>query len=111
MGHYEFFGEVVVDTHAVNRAFAGGMVGWSDMQLIEATWDHVHSAERPLVPHPGWHVADRLDIADLDDEDAHGWTGDLGRRHYGDPTAKWSVFHHEVSPVLGLLTDGGRTIR
>jgi hypothetical protein len=87
------------------------LVGDANMQLIVAVWWHVHTAERPLAEVPGWHVVDRLDVADLEDERDHGWRGELGRRRFGDPTARWTVFHKENHPRLGLLLDGGRTIR
>jgi len=111
MGQDEMFGEVLLETR-LRRGFSHlQTIGGTNMELIEADWDHVHTAERPLHPHPGWHVADRVDVADLDDEEAHDWDGDIGRRSYGQPTARWTMIHREVSPELGLLLDGGRTIR
>ncbi|HEY5937205.1 MAG TPA: hypothetical protein VIU61_21290, partial [Kofleriaceae bacterium] len=86
------------------------LVGDVDMQIIAANWDHVGTAERPLSEHPGWRVVDRLDIADLASERGHGWHGELGRRKVGDPTARWSLVHREVT-ARGLTIDGGRTIR
>jgi hypothetical protein len=41
---------------------------------------------------------------------AHRWTGALGRRRLGDPTARWSLSGREVG-AHGLVLDGGRTIR
>lgn len=110
MGQAEFYGDVVKTTPLPPPFGKRRLVGDHDMQLITATWDHAHTAERPLVPITGWHLADRLDIADLASERAHGWRGQLGRRAYADPTAKWSFVHKETGEH-GLLIDGGRTIR
>jgi hypothetical protein len=109
MGQSEFFGEVVRRT-SLPPPFAPRLIGGQDLQLIAATWDHAHTAERPLDEHPGWRVVDRVDIADLASEQAHAWRGALGRRAFGDPTARWSLFHRETRPS-GLTLDGGRTIR
>ncbi|MDQ3366128.1 MAG: hypothetical protein M3680_11945 [Myxococcota bacterium] len=111
MGQGEMFGEVLRSTPLAPPFHHRRLVGDQDMQLIVARWDHVHTAERPLVVQPGWHVVDRLDLADLASERAHAWRGDLGRRRFGDPTARWTVFHKETHPDHGLLLDGGRTLR
>ena len=111
MGQAEFYGDVVLATPLPAPFSKRRLVGDQDMQLITATWDHAHTAERPLVPAAGWHLADRLDVADLASERAHHWRGQLGRRAYADPTAKWSFVHKETGSVHGLLIDGGRTIR
>jgi len=110
MGQAEFFGEVVLQTPLPPPFSKRRLIGDADMQLIAATWDHAHTAERPLDEHAGWHVADRVDIADIASEHAHRWHGALGRRNFADPTARWSVVHREVG-AHGLLVDGGRTIR
>ncbi|MCX5741581.1 MAG: hypothetical protein NT062_03675 [Proteobacteria bacterium] len=110
LGNAEFFGEVLKHTPLHPGFDTRRLVGDNDMQVIEARWDHVGTAERPLEPHPGWAVVDRLDIADLASERAHGWHGELGRRKLGDPTARWSFVAREVGDH-GLLLDGGRTIR
>jgi hypothetical protein len=110
MGQAEFFGEVVLATPLPPPFSKRRMIGDADMQLIAATWDHAHTAERPLDEHLGWHIADRVDIADIVSERAHHWHGALGRRNFADPTARWSFVHREVG-VQGLLVDGGRTIR
>jgi hypothetical protein len=110
MGQDEFFGEVVIATPLAPAFSPRRSIGDHDMQLIAAVWDHAHTAERPLDPALGWHIADRVDIADVADERAHLWRGELGRRRFGDPTARWSVFHREVR-AGGLVLDGGRTIR
>lgn len=111
MGQGEFFGDVVLETPLARQFHRRRLVGDSNMQLIAARWWNVHTAERPFAVPDGWRVVDRVDVADIADERAHGWRGELGRRHFGDPTARWSVFHKEVHPALGLLLDGGRTIR
>ncbi len=72
-----------------------------ELQLIEARWDHVATAERPLTPHPGWHVVDRVDVADLDDEASHRWHADIGGKQR-------TLIHRETGPALAI--DGGRTI-
>jgi len=111
MGQNELYGDVLLETHLARPFSQRRSVGGPNMEVIEADWTHVHTAERPLRPHPGWHVADRVDVADVDDEEGHAWSADLGRRRFRDPTARWSVFHREISPTDGLLLDGGRTIR
>jgi hypothetical protein len=111
MGQGELFGEVVLETPLGKQFHRRRLVGDSNMQLIAARWYHVHTAERPFAEPDGWHVVDRVDIADVADERAHGWRGKLGRRKFGDPTARWSLFHKDTHPSLGLLLDGGRTIR
>jgi len=111
MGQGEFFGDVLVQTPLARPFHARRLVGDADMQLIAARWDHAHTAERPLDAPAGWHVVDRLDLADLASERAHAWHGALGRRKLGDPTARWTLFHKETHPTHGLLLDGGRTIR
>jgi hypothetical protein len=110
MGQSEFYGEVVLATPLGPPFSRRRLIGDNDMQLITAVWDHVHTAERPLHPAAGWHLVDRLDIADIANERAHGWRGQLGRRAFADPTAKWSFVHKETGEQ-GLLIDGGRTIR
>jgi len=110
MGQDEFFGEVVRATPIPPAFSPRRFIGDHDMQLIATVWDHVHTAERPLSPVPGWHLVDRVDVADVADERAHGWSGQIGRHQFGDPTARWSVFHREVR-ASGLVLDGGRTIR
>jgi hypothetical protein len=79
------------------------------MQILPAVWDHAGTGERPINDHSGWSVVDRVDIADLRSERAHGWVGRMGRRRFGDPTARWSIV--ERSTANGLVIDGGRTIR
>lgn len=110
MGTDEFYGRVLFTTPLRPGFEPRRLAGDSNMQVIEAVWDHVGTAERPITPHPGWAVVDRLDIADLASERAHGWRGAQGRRRMGDPTAKWSFVAREIG-AQGLLIDGGRTIR
>jgi hypothetical protein len=110
MGSHEWWGEVLLDTPLHPGIEPRRMVGDQDMQLIVANWDHVHTGERPLNDHTGWAVVDRVDIADMASERAHRWVGKMGRRHVGDPTARWSITERETTGV-GLVIDGGRTIR
>ena len=110
LGTNELFGEVLLQTPLRPGIVKGRLVGDVDMQIIVANWDHVGSAELPLSVIEGWHVVDRLDVADLASERGHDWVGAIGRRKVGDPTARWSVVHREVTP-RGLAIDGGRTIR
>jgi hypothetical protein len=111
MGQGELFGEVILETPLGRQFHKRRLVGDSNMQLIAARWYNVHTAERPLASPDRWRVVDRIDIADVASERAHGWRGAMGRRKFGDPTAKWTMFHKETHPQLGLLLDGGRTIR
>ncbi|MDB4954288.1 MAG: hypothetical protein JWO36_1857 [Myxococcales bacterium] len=110
LGSAEWFGPVLLDTPLRPGFEPRRMVGDHDMQVIVANWDHAHTGERPLLEHPGWAVVDRIDVADLASERAHGWVGRIGRRRFGDPTARWSVVERETFGV-GLVIDGGRTIR
>ena len=110
LGQGELYGEVLFHTPLQPGFEAGRLVGDGDMQIIAASWDHVGTGERPLTAHAGWTLVDRLDVANLASERAHGWRGALGRRSFGDPTARWSIVGREVGP-RGLVLDGGRTIR
>ncbi|MFT3697418.1 MAG: hypothetical protein QM831_30020 [Kofleriaceae bacterium] len=113
MGSQDFFGEAVLHTSLRPGLPTGKLkrlVGEADMQVLPAIWDHAHSAERPIDDHTGWNVVDRIDIADMASERAHHWKGGLGRRHFGEPTAKWSMVEREQLEA-GLMIDGGRTIR
>ena len=110
LGTAELFGDVLLHTSLRPGFERRRLVGDADMQVIEARWDHVGTGERPLTAHPGWDVVDRVDVADLASEAAHGWVGALGRRRLGDPTARWSVVGREAG-ARGLILDGGRTIR
>jgi hypothetical protein len=110
MGQNEFYGDVLMHTYLTGGFAKSRLAGEGDMQVIAATWDHAGTGERPVNDHPGWAIVDRVDIADLASERAHHWHGALGRRHFGDPTARWSVVEREVG-TQGLIVDGGRTIR
>ncbi|HSK01871.1 MAG TPA: hypothetical protein VK932_11545, partial [Kofleriaceae bacterium] len=109
----EFAGAVVLETWRP-RWSGPGQGRWPGpggaLRLVAASWDRAGTAERPLDPHPGWRVVDRVDVADLAAERGHGWRGELGRRRPGDPPARGSLLHREVRPT-GLALDGGRTIR
>lgn len=110
IGTTELFGPTLratpLEPAIEKRRFAGD----GNMEVLVANWDLMGTAELPLVERAGWRVVDRVDIADLASERAHGWRGDLGRRKHGDRTAKWSFVAREVGE-RGLLLDGGRTIR
>ncbi len=110
VGTTEFFGEDLYHTPLGPRLDPRPLVGDRDLQLIAASWDHAGSGERPLHDHAGWAIVDRVDVADLVSEAAHGWTGALGPRWIGDPTARWSFVGREAG-AHGLVLDGGRTIR
>jgi len=109
MGTAEFFGDVLLHTGLRRGIEPRRLVGEGDMQILVANFDHVGTGERPLNDHTGWSIVDRIDIADLRSERAHGWVGQMGRRKIGDPTARWSIV--ERSTANGLVVDGGRTIR
>jgi len=111
LGSPDFFGPPLLRT-PLGPGFSQKprLAGDVDMQLLPAVWDHVGTGEAPLGDHAGWAVVDELDIADIASEQAHRWTATLGRRRYGDPTARWSFVDRETMQV-GLVIDGGRTIR
>ena len=109
LGTTELYGEVLRHTPLRRAIEPRRFAGSSDMQLLVASFDHTGTGERPLNDHSGWSIVDRVDIADLASERAHGWVGRLGRRAFGDPTARWSVVERSTSS--GLVVDGGRTIR
>ena len=110
MGQSHFFGEVLLRTPLGPAFHKRRLIGSYDMQLIAAKWDEVHTAEQPLDIEPGWAVVDRVDVADIASESQHHWSGQLGRRRFGDPTARWSLFEEDHRGEQMLL-DGGRTIR
>jgi len=110
MGQAEFYGDVLFHTRLRPAIEPRRVAGDADMQVIVASWDHVGTGERPINDHTGWSIVDRIDIADLASEAAHHWSGALGRRSLGDPTARWSLVGREAG-VHGLILDGGRTIR
>ena len=109
MGQADFFGDVLLHTVLLPAIAKDRLVGANDMQVIAASWDHVGTGERPMNDHTGWAIVDRLDVADIASERAHHWKGALGRRHFRDPTARWSFVERETQN--GLVIDGGRTIR
>jgi hypothetical protein len=110
MGTLDFYGTVLKHTSLRRAIDARRLVGEGDMQVLEANWDHVGTAERPLNDHSGWAIVDRVDIAHLASEAAHGWSGRMGRRKLGNPTARWSLVERSTAGG-GLYIDGGRTIR
>ncbi|HEY0477817.1 MAG TPA: hypothetical protein VGD37_09845 [Kofleriaceae bacterium] len=110
LGTTELYGDDLFHTPLWPRFEPRRLAGDADLQLIAARWDHTGTGDRPLSDHTGWAIVDRIDVADLASEAAHGWVGALGRRRFGDPTARWSVIGREVGPH-GLVLDGGRTIR
>ncbi|MBX3160130.1 MAG: hypothetical protein KF773_29455 [Deltaproteobacteria bacterium] len=110
LGTFDFYGEALVRTPLRPQIAKPRLAGDGDMQILVATFEHAGTGERPLTEHPGWHVVDRVDIAYLASERAHGWRGAIGSRKFGDPTARWSFVARHVGPY-GLVLDGGRTIR
>lgn len=110
MGQSEFFGKVLMHTGLAPPFHRRRLIGDFDMQLIVAKWDELHTAEQPLSMDPAWRLVDRIDVADIENEDAHHWSANMGRRRFGDPTARWSVVHKQGDPGH-VLVDGGRTIR
>lgn len=98
LGFDVLFGEVRV----VGRAGPKVARGWSrgEVHWIEADLDRVQAGERPLTPHPGWRIVDRIDIADLADEAAHHWGAVTGGKQA-------TLLHRESA---GAIIDGGRTI-
>jgi hypothetical protein len=109
MGSPVYFGQVLKNTGLRPGIEQRRMVGDGNMQVIVASFDHVGTGERPLNDHSGWSIVDRIDVADVRSERAHGWVGRMGRRKFGDPTARWSIV--ERTTTNGLVIDGGRTIR
>jgi len=110
LGTTEFFGDDLYHTPLPRRFEPRRLVGDADLQVIAARWDHAGTGDRPLRDHTGWAIVDRIDVADLESEAAHGWSGALGPRRFGDPTARWSFVAREAG-AHGLVLDGGRTIR
>jgi hypothetical protein len=99
LGFDVLFGEVRAVGRAgprlAPRAWTRGEVHW-----IEADWDRATAGERPLAPHPGWRVVDRIDLADLADEAAHHWRAATSGKQA-------TLLHRETA---GPIVDGGRTI-
>jgi hypothetical protein len=82
--------------------FAGQLViRERDLALHVADFDHARSAERPLAPHVGWAIVDRVDVADRASERAHGWIGSVEGP---------SIVAREIG-ASGLAIDGGRPVR
>jgi hypothetical protein len=115
MGTRAFWGDLLLRTPIPPPIYKKKrLVGGSDMQVFKARWDMAGSGDTPIDGPAGWSVVDRLDVADLASEAAHGYRADQGRRRYGDPTARWSLaYEAEVGqgdqrrPII----DGGRVIR
>lgn len=110
IGTADLFGPTLLATPLQRAIEKRRFAGDGNMEVLVASWDVMGTGELPLLERAGWRVVDRVDIADLASERAHGWLGDLGRRKHGDRTAKWSFVAREVGP-RGLVLDGGRTIR
>lgn len=110
MGQAELFGQVLLHTPLHPGLTQPRFAGDGDMQVIAATWDHVGTGERPLEAHAGWALVDRVDVASMASEKAHGYRAKLGTRSFGDPTARWSLVGRDTGEH-GLVLDGGRTIR
>lgn len=110
LGAPDFLGAVVMDTPWGPQFARERVVAGKNMELLEASWDHVGTGERLLRVTSGWHIVDRVDVADLASERAHAWTGALGTRGFAEPTTTWSFVARDVTEH-GLVIDGGRTIR
>lgn len=110
LGAPDFLGRVVTDTPWGPQFARERVVGGKNMELVEASWDHVGTGDRPRAMSNEWRLVDRVDVADLASERAHAWEGALGVRGPSAPTTKWSFVARDVT-VRGLLIDGGRTIR
>ena len=109
LGVTEFSDDDLYHTPLPRRFAAHRLTSDGDLPLGTASWDHAGTGERPLGDHAGWAIVDRIDIADLASEAAHGWAGTLGPRAPGDSPAHWSFVGREVG-AQGLVLDGGRTI-
>lgn len=70
------------------------------MVLAAVNWDHIATGEQPLTARDGMTMIDRVDIADVASERAHGWSSH---------DAVGSFVAREASQH-GLVIDGGRTI-
>ncbi|MEZ4360157.1 MAG: hypothetical protein R3B48_08250 [Kofleriaceae bacterium] len=120
-GSRDLFGEALLTTTlppAVPGA-AGRLVGGASMVVFQAELGLLGTGAAPLVGgpgrQPGWRLLDALDVADLVDEDAHGYRAELGARRFGDNTDRWSCYFRSDEAAHGSLgaavADGGRTIR
>lgn len=76
--------------------------GRAPFDLAPLEFDRVGVSERPVTPHDGWALADRVDVADLASERAHHW-----RRDAASPPG--SFVARDVG-AAGLVLDGGRAI-
>jgi hypothetical protein len=109
LGAPDFLGRLVMDTPWGPQFARERVVAGKNMELVEANWDHVGTGER-LLAASAWRIVDRVDVADLASERAHGWSGELGVRGFAEPTTTWSFVARDVT-AQGLVIDGGRTIR
>lgn len=110
LGAPDFLGRVVMDTPWGPQFARERVIAGKNMELVEASWDHVGTGERLLASRNGWRIVDRVDVADLASERGHAWTGALGVRAFAAPTTTWSFVAREVTE-RGLVIDGGRTVR
>lgn len=117
---FEFLDNLPVEQRVTHFASSPARMGTSEffaadllhtrdpgLQLLVADWDHTGTGRRPLTPHPGWAIVDRINVADLASEAAHRWIGALDP---GDLPAARSMIGRSVG-ASGLVLDGGRTIR
>lgn len=110
LGAPDFLGKVVFDTPWGPQFARERIIAGRNMELVEANWDHVGTGERLAKRIAGWHIVDRVDVADLESEQAHAWSGALGVRGFAEPTTTWSFVARDVTED-GLILDGGRMIR
>ena len=110
LGTADFTGPLVMDTPWGMQFARERVVAGRNMELFEASWDHLGTGERLLRPTSEWRIVDRVDVADLASEKAHAWTGALGTRTFAEPTTTWSFVARDTTDH-GLVIDGGRLIR
>ncbi len=108
LGTHDFFHQTLLQTPLPKGLIAPRFAGGANMRLYTSTWRTAGSGHGLIHKKKGWHVVDRLDVADLDSEKQHDYSADLGPRTFKDPTARWSAFFRDSTQGI---SDGGRPIR